>query len=64
MNLLPKQALLREDTASLLSGGLGVSHRGGHPHSSPVALKAITLAHLLSYREVLCTNSILGGGGF
>lgn len=37
MNSLPKQALLCEGMASpLLSRDLGVSHCGGHPHSSPL----------------------------
>lgn len=57
------------DAAPSHSGDLGVSYCRGHPHSSPVALRAsilpvlwaTTLAHLLSYREVPCANSILGG---
>lgn len=68
---LPKWALLREETASpLLSGDPGVSHHGGHPHSSSVALRtsvlpvlrATTLGHPLSYGEVPCASSALGGG--
>lgn len=47
-----------------------VSHHRSHPHSSPVVLRAraipvlwaATLTHLLSYREVPCASSILGGG--
>lgn len=71
MNSLPKWALLREETAPpLLSRDPGVSHHGGHPHSSSVALRtsvlpvlwATTLGHPLSYREVPCANSVLGGG--
>lgn len=71
MSSLPKQALLRKETASpLLSRNLEVSHHGGHPHSSTAALRAsilpvlwtTTLAHLPSYREVSCANSVLGGG--